>query len=87
MRLTCPYCGTRDSAEFTYLGDALLMRRPSAEASAEDWHAYVYLRDNPAGAHRELWYHAQGCRTWLVVDRDTKTHAVDDVIPAKALPR
>ena len=34
---------------------------------------YVYLRDNPAGAHRELWYHGAGCRAWLVVTRDTRT--------------
>ncbi len=37
---------------------------------------YVYLRDNPAGAHRELWYHGAGCRSWLVVARDTRTHQI-----------
>ena len=37
---------------------------------------YVYLRDNIAGPHQEYWYHASGCRRWLVVDRDTRTHAV-----------
>ncbi|MDU6135603.1 sarcosine oxidase subunit delta, partial [Bradyrhizobium sp.] len=36
----------------------------------------VYLRDNPAGPHRELWYHAQGCRSWLIVTRDVRTHEV-----------
>ncbi len=34
----------------------------------------VYLRDNPAGPHDELWYHASGCRSWLRVTRDTRTH-------------
>lgn len=75
MRIPCPYCGERDSHEFAYLGPAGL-ERPAAEASEADWYDYVYLRDNPAGLHRELWYHAGGCRSWLEVERDTKTHAI-----------
>ena len=39
---------------------------------------YVYLRDNPAGPTRELWYHAAGCRAWLVVDA-RHAHARDQV--------
>ena len=31
---------------------------------------YVYLRDNPAGPHRELGITARGCRAWLVVTRN-----------------
>jgi sarcosine oxidase subunit delta len=86
MRLTCPYCGERDSSEFACLGDAALKERPTADASADAWYAYTYLRDNPMGPHRELWYHAQGCRTWLIVERDTRTHALSSVINAKAAP-
>ena len=26
MRISCPYCGERSNAEFTYLGDAALVR-------------------------------------------------------------
>jgi sarcosine oxidase subunit delta len=26
--------------------------------------------------HRELWQHVYGCRRWLVVTRDTRTHAI-----------
>jgi heterotetrameric sarcosine oxidase delta subunit len=37
---------------------------------------YVYLRTNPAGPHRELWYHGSGCHGWLVVTRDTLTHEI-----------
>ena len=77
MRLPCPYCGSRDLSEFTYLGDATRARPSSdgegAEAAFVD---YTYLRDNPAGPHKEFWYHAQGCRSWLVVERDTRTHEV-----------
>ena len=34
------------------------------------------MRDNPAGAHRELWYHEHGDQSWLVVTRNTLTHDI-----------
>lgn len=77
MRIRCPFCGERDLAEFAYLGDASA-RRPdpqSPEAPAQFFDA-VYVRDNPAGRHEELWYHASGCRSWLRVARDTRTHEI-----------
>jgi sarcosine oxidase subunit delta len=74
MRIPCPFCGPRDSAEFAYLGDANSVRPEEADEPA--MYAYVYLRDNPAGPHREHWYHASGCRLWLAVTRDTRTHAI-----------
>jgi len=77
LRIPCPCCGARDIREFAYLGDATLHRPDAAAADATHAFAeYVYLRDNPAGEHRELWYHAAGCRSWLVVTRNTVTHAV-----------
>ena len=77
MRIPCPYCGERDLREFAYLGDATVTRPDPAAADAERlFFDYVYLRDNPAGAHRELWYHAQGCRSWIKVERETRTHRI-----------
>ena len=77
MRIPCPFCGERDLREFTYLGDATVTRPDPAHPEAERlFFEYAYLRDNPAGPHRELWYHAQGCRSWLRVDRDTRTHRI-----------
>ena len=81
MRIPCPHCGERDAREFTILGDASV-RRPAGE-SAQSMCDYVYLRDNPAGHHREFWYHAFGCRTWLSVTRDTRTHAIERVETAQ----
>lgn len=75
MRITCPYCGSRDISEFAYHGDAT-RTRPKRD---EDVYAYVYERDNPAGPHREHWYHAQGCRGWLTVTRNTLTHEISGV--------
>ncbi|WP_129775364.1 sarcosine oxidase subunit delta [Peristeroidobacter soli] len=74
MRIQCPFCGERDSSEFTYLGDATV-RRPDPSAPEQYFEA-VYLRDNPAGRHEELWYHGFGCRSWLRVTRDTRTHEI-----------
>lgn len=74
MRIHCPFCGLRDSSEFTYLGDANA-RRPGTQ-EITDFYAAVYLRDNPAGRHQELWYHGFGCRSWLRVTRDTRTHEI-----------
>jgi heterotetrameric sarcosine oxidase delta subunit len=75
VRIRCPYCGERDLQEFAYLGDAT-PRRPAGEAPLSDWVDYVYMRENAAGPHREYWYHAMGCRSWLVVSRDTLTHEI-----------
>jgi sarcosine oxidase subunit delta len=81
MIIPHPLLGPRDAAEFVHLGDATLIDRPDPAAgdAAERFHDYAYLRDNPAGAFRELWYHEQGDRSWLVVTRDTLTHAITRV--------
>ena len=78
MLIPHPILGPRDAQEFTYLGDATLTLRPDPDgAEAEEaFHDYLYLRDNPAGQHRELWYHEYGDRSWLVVTRDTTTHEI-----------
>ena len=89
MIINHPLLGPRDSAEFTYLGDARLIHRPDgmAEDSLEAFIDYGYLRDNPAGSHRELWFHEQGDRSWLVVTRDTTTHEITDVKLARDVAR
>ena len=77
MRINCPYCGMREAAEFTYLGAADLKRPdPSAADAQQAFFEYAYLRDNPAGPFAELWYHGGGCRSWLRVVRDTRTHEI-----------
>ncbi|MCB1395319.1 MAG: sarcosine oxidase subunit delta [Rhodobacter sp.] len=78
MLIPHPLLGPRDAQEFTYLGDARLLDRPAPDTPDAEaaFCAYVYLRDNPAGVHRELWYHEQGDRSWLVVTRDTLTHEI-----------
>lgn len=88
MIINHPLLGPRDAAEFIVKGDAALIERPDGmTASADEMHDYLYLRDNPAGEHRELWYHEQGDRSWLVVTRNTLTHEILDVELARDVAR
>ncbi|MGI9409615.1 MAG: sarcosine oxidase subunit delta [Hyphomicrobiaceae bacterium] len=81
MIIEHPLLGPRDAAEFVYLGDASLIDRPDWQApdAGERFYEYLHLRDNPAGEHRELWYHEQGDRSWLVVTRNTLSHEITKV--------
>ena len=81
MLIPHPLLGPRDAQEFTYLGDAILLDRPDglADDAFNAFNAYVFLRDNPLGEHRELWFHEQGDRSWLVVTRNTLTHEITSV--------
>ena len=75
MLIPCPCCGPRDRREFTYFGDATFLDRPGPQAEPEMWDDYLHNRDNPCGPTQDLWYH-DPCGTWVVVARDTATHAV-----------
>lgn len=86
MRITCPWCGPRPLEEFDYFGDAG-KKRPvgSRQADHVAWLDYAYSRDNPAGPHKEYWQHVAGCRSFLVVTRDTTTHEIANVALARPL--
>ena len=93
MLIPHPLLGLRDASEFSILGDASLINRPEGTRGwqsnnpVEAFHDYLYLRDNPAGPHRELWFHEQGDRSWLVVTRDTVTHTIIKVELANDVAR
>lgn len=76
MLIPCPVCGDRNHEEFTYGGDATIVRPDTANSDASHWAAYVYDRENPRGHHTEYWHHLHGCRYWMSVERDTATHAI-----------
>jgi len=52
---------------------------PKSENAKQAFYEYLYLRDNPAGEHKELWYHEQGDRSWLIVTRNMVTHKITNV--------
>lgn len=82
LLIPCPWCGARAQIEFTYGGDASAAR-PAPDAPLPAWIDFVYRRENPAGPHDELWFHGAGCRQWLRVRRDTRTHAILTSGPAR----
>ena len=81
LRIHCPFCGTRDEAEFHYRGDASVVRPPGG-ADLAAMSAYVYERANPLGWHLEWWLHVGGCRQLLRIERHTLTHEIRSVTAA-----
>lgn len=76
MRIPCPICGSRDRREFYYYGTENYLNRPTDQGTVEDLDNHLFLRDNPAGVTRDIWYHEMGCTAWMIVTRNTITHDV-----------
>ena len=94
LRIECPFCGLRDHSEFTYGEDASIKYPDLENTDRQAWYEAVFLRDNPRGVHLERWHHVQGCRQWLIVERDTASHEIlsvkmarDDVTRLLKAPR
>ena len=82
LLIPCPHCGPCPQIEFSYGGDAAIVR-PAVPADATDdtWNTYLYLRDNSRGPHDERWHHMAGCRRWIVVRRNVLTHVFEGSEP------
>lgn len=77
LLIPCPWCGPREESEFTYGGEAHIVRPPEPDALTDaQWADYLFMRKNPRGLHREQWSHTAGCRRWFNVQRDTVTYQV-----------
>ncbi len=77
LLIECPWCGHRDESEFSYAGEAHIVRPLETEKlSDEDWADYLFMRKNPKGLHREQWLHAAGCRRYFNLERDTATYRI-----------
>ena len=80
MIINHPLLGPRDAQEFVYLGDAALINRPDGlTASLTRCTTMPICATTRPDEHRELWYHEQGDRSWLVVTRNTVTHEITKV--------
>lgn len=72
-RLRCPNCGVRAIEEFVY-GE---IPTPSAGADLDAEALDLdrgFMHWNVEGEVVERWFHADGCRRWLTVARDTRTN-------------
>ncbi len=77
LLIPCPYCGERAEIEFSYGGEAHIARPKQPEALSDaEWADYVYWRSNMKGVFLERWMHAQGCRRWFNVVRDTVSYEI-----------
>ncbi len=74
LLIDCPWCGKRPELEFSYGGQAHLVRpRRAGELTDAQWAEYLYMRANPRGLHAERWRHARGCGRFFNALRDTTT--------------
>jgi heterotetrameric sarcosine oxidase delta subunit len=55
------------------VGESLPRPDPAAATPAQ-WRSYLYLRANSWGWVAETWYHRQGCRRFIKVERHTETN-------------
>ncbi len=72
LLIPCPICGQRPEAEFTYAGEAHVVR--SADPASLDDHAwadFLHHRTNPKGEHAERWRHTHGCGRFFNAVRNT----------------
>lgn len=71
--LECPCCGvTAEETEFHAGGEAHA-RRFGPGSSDEDFHDYLFAKENPKGVHFERWRHVNGCGKWFHLARCTAT--------------
>jgi sarcosine oxidase subunit delta len=72
--IACPYCGKRPEIEFSYGGQAHLVR-PAQPADLDDqaWADFLYMRSNTKGLYAERWRHSHGCGRFFNALRDTTT--------------
>jgi sarcosine oxidase, subunit delta len=77
LLIECPWCGPRQDTEFSYGGEAGIVRPKNPSGlSDEEWAQYLYVRNNRRGNHLEQWCHSSGCRRWFQVVRDTATNQI-----------
>jgi methylglutamate dehydrogenase subunit B len=68
-RLACPFCGTRELREFVFHKTL-----PAAEQTS----AYQRTYERVASLEHsvEHWQHLEGCRAWLLIERNPSTGEV-----------
>ena len=80
LLIPCPHCGPRDQSEFSYGGEAHIVRPEDPDVLSDaEWADYLFMRENPKGRHLEQWCHSAGCRRWFNVARDTVSYEIQRV--------
>ena len=74
LLIPCPHCGPRNEDEFVCWSERVVRPADPDALDDADWLDYVYNHTNAKGRVAERWWHARGCRRWVVLERDTLTH-------------
>ena len=75
LLIHCPWCGLREQDEFTYGGEAHIVRPTKPDDLSDiEWADYLFMRENIKGDQREQWFHSAGCRRWFNAQRNTVTY-------------
>ena len=83
LPVPCPFCGVRPETEFVCAGEVLPPRPSDPQAMTDAaWADWVVMRNNTRGEHAERWWHARGCGSWFVLQRNTVTHELLPTDPA-----
>ncbi len=87
LLIPCPYCGPRSEEEFSYGNEAHIARPEEPDKLSDaDWAEYVFNCSNTKGVFLERWMHAQGCRRWFNLARDTVSYEILAVYEMGAPP-
>lgn len=83
LTLHCPCCGVdADETELHADGEAHL-KRFGPGSTDDEFHSYLFTRENPKGVHFERWRHVYGCGKWFHAARCTMTLEVFGTYPAQ----
>ena len=81
--LECPYCGVRAEETELHGGGEAHLKRFGPGSTDDEFHDYLFMKENPRGVHLERWRHANGCGKWFHAARSTTTLEVFGTYPAQ----
>lgn len=73
LTLTCPCCGVKAEESELHGGGEAHLTRFGPGSSEEEFHDYLFARENAKGVHFERWRHVHGCGKWFHAARCTAT--------------
>lgn len=77
LLVPCPNCGPRNASDLSYGGESQARPNPDT-ATPEEWRAYLYIENNPAGWLQENWFCRSGCRQYFSTERNTASNEFRD---------
>jgi sarcosine oxidase subunit delta len=83
--LHCPNCGIDCDETELHAGGEAHVKRHGPGASEDEFHDYLFAKQNPKGVHFERWRHAFGCGKWFHAARCSVTLEVFGTYPAQTL--